>query len=312
MLIYAIRRILWVPLVMLVIALMVFILGIYGPGDPVEVILGNNYTEELADSLREKKGLNDPVFVQYFRYLSDSIKGDFGESYKYPGKTVSELLAPKLIVSAKLFIVSILISTTFGIPLGFYAAIKQGTPIDPLVVSLTLIIYAMPVFLTAPFLIIIFALELGWVPVSGWGGIFDSRSILPSITVGLPGIAVIARLMRASTLDVLGQEFIIFAKAKGVSRRDVIYKHVGKNAILPVVTVLGLSFSGMLGGALIVELIFGIPGVARFALDAIFSRDYPIIMALTLIGTATLVIANLIVDLLYVLLDPRIRYSSDN
>tara|TARA_B100001996_G_scaffold374343_1_gene352835 strand:- start:6513 stop:7406 length:894 start_codon:yes stop_codon:yes gene_type:complete len=297
---------------MLVIALMVFILGIYGPGDPVEVILGNNYTEELADSLREKKGLNDPVFVQYFRYLSDSIKGDFGESYKYPGKTVSELLAPKLIVSAKLFIVSILISTTFGIPLGFYAAIKQGTPIDPLVVSLTLIIYAMPVFLTAPFLIIIFALELGWVPVSGWGGIFDSRSILPSITVGLPGIAVIARLMRASTLDVLGQEFIIFAKAKGVSRRDVIYKHVGKNAILPVVTVLGLSFSGMLGGALIVELIFGIPGVARFALDAIFSRDYPIIMALTLIGTATLVIANLIVDLLYVLLDPRIRYSSDN
>ena len=312
MLIYAIRRILWVPLVMLVIALMVFILGIYGPGDPVEVILGNNYTEELADSLREKKGLNDPVFVQYFRYLSDSVKGDFGESYKYPGKTVSELLAPKLIVSAKLFIISILISTTFGIPLGFYAAIKQGTPIDPLVVSLTLIIYAMPVFLTAPFLIIIFALELGWVPVSGWGGIFDSRSILPSITVGLPGIAVIARLMRASTLDILGQEFITFAKAKGVSRRDVIYKHVGKNAILPVVTVLGLSFSGMLGGALIVELIFGIPGVARFALDAIFSRDYPIIMALTLIGTATLVIANLIVDLLYVLLDPRIRYSSDN
>ena len=130
--------------------------------------------------------------------------------------------------------------------------------------------------------------------------------------MGLPGIAVIARLMRASTLDVLGQEFITFAKAKGVSRREVIYKHVGKNAILPVVTVLGLSFSGMLGGALIVELIFGIPGVARFALDAIFSRDYPIIMALTLIGTATLVIANLIVDLLYVLLDPRIRYSNDN
>ena len=297
---------------MLVIALMVFILGIYGPGDPVEVILCNNYTEELAESLREKKGLNDPVFVQYFRYISDSIKGDFGESYKYPGKTVSELLAPKLVVSAKLFIVAILISTIFGIPLGFYAAIKQGTPIDPLVVSLTLIIYAMPVFLTAPFLIIIFALELGWVPVSGWGGIFDSRSILPAVTVGLPGIAVIARLMRASTLDVLGQEFITFAKAKGVSRRDVIYKHVGKNAILPVVTVLGLSFSGMLGGALIVELIFGIPGVARFALDAIFSRDYPIIMALTLIGTVTLVIANLIVDLLYVLLDPRIRYSNDN
>ena len=293
------------------IAFIVFVLGIYGPGDPIEVMLGNNYTEELANSLREKKGLNDPVFIQYSRYVANSLKGDFGESYKYPGKSVSELLAPKLVVSGKLFLISIFISTVIGIPLGFYSAIKQGTIFDPLVVSFTLVIYAMPVFLTAPLLIIIFALNLGWVPVSGWGGFWDLRVILPAITVGLPGIAVITRLMRASTLDVLGQEFITFAKAKGVSYRDVVIKHVGKNAIIPVITVLGLSFSGMLGGALIVELIFGIPGVARFALDAIFSRDYPIIMALTLIGTASLVVANLIVDLLYVLLDPRIRYSND-
>ena len=296
---------------MLVIAFIVFVLGVYGPGDPVEVMLGNNYTEELAESLREKKGLNDPIVVQYSRYIKNAVVGDFGESYKYPGKTVAQLLTPKLIVSAKLFLVAILISTLIGIPLGFYSALKQGTPVDPAVVSATLVIYAMPVFLTAPLLIIIFALELNWVPVSGWGGIFDSRIFLPGITVGLPGIAVITRLMRASTLDVLGQEFITFARAKGVSRKDVIMKHVGKNAILPVVTVLGLSFSGMLGGALIVELIFGIPGVGRFALDAIFSRDYPIIMALTLIGTASLVIANLVVDIVYVLLDPRIRYGNN-
>ena len=296
---------------MLVIAFIVFVLGVYGPGDPVEVMLGNNYTEKLAESLREKKGLNDPVVVQYSRYIKNAVVGDFGESYKYPGKTVAELLTPKLIVSAKLFLVAIFISTFIGIPLGFYSALKQGTPVDPAVVSATLIIYAMPVFLTAPLLIIIFALELNWVPVSGWGGIFDSRIFLPGITVGLPGIAVITRLMRASTLDVLGQEFITFARAKGVSRKDVIMKHVGKNAILPVVTVLGLSFSGMLGGALIVELIFGIPGVGRFALDAIFSRDYPIIMALTLIGTASLIIANLVVDIVYVILDPRIRYGNN-
>ena len=296
---------------MLVIAFIVFVLGVYGPGDPVEVMLGNNYTEKLAESLREKKGLNDPVVVQYSRYIKNAVVGDFGESYKYPGKTVAELLTPKLIVSAKLFLVAIFISTFVGIPLGFYSALKQGTPVDPAVVSATLIIYAMPVFLTAPLLIIIFALELNWVPVSGWGGIFDSRIFLPGITVGLPGIAVITRLMRASTLDVLGQEFITFARAKGVSRKDVIMKHVGKNANLPVVTVLGLSFSGMLGGALIVELIFGIPGVGRFALDAIFSRDYPIIMALTLIGTASLVIANLVVDIVYVILDPRIRYGNN-
>ena len=216
---------------MLIITLIVFILGHYGPGDPVEVMLGNNYTEELADSIREKKGLNDPLFIQYFRYVSDSITGDFGESYKYPGKTVFELLSPKLIVSSKLFLISIIISTFFGIPLGFYAAMKQGTPADPAIVSMTLILYAMPVFLTAPLLIIIFALELGWVPVSGWGGIFDKRAILPAITVGLPGIAVIARLMRASTLDVLGQEFITFAKAKGVDKFSINFKHVGRNAI---------------------------------------------------------------------------------
>ena len=171
---------------MLIITLIVFILGHYGPGDPVEVMLGNNYTEELADSIREKKGLNDPLLIQYFRYVSDSITGDFGESYKYPGKSVFELLSPKLIVSSKLFLISIIISTFFGIPLGFYAAMKQGTPADPAIVSMTLILYAMPVFLTAPLLIIIFALELGWVPVSGWGGIFDKRAILPAITVAPP------------------------------------------------------------------------------------------------------------------------------
>ena len=120
---------------MLVITLIVFILGHYGPGDPVEVMLGNNYTEELAESIRDKKGLNDPLFLQYFRYVSDSITGDFGESYKYPGKTVFELLSPKLIVSSKLFLISIIISTLFGIPLGFYAAMKQGTPTDPAIVS---------------------------------------------------------------------------------------------------------------------------------------------------------------------------------
>lgn len=195
-----------------------------------------------------------------------------------------------------------------GIPLGFYSALKQGSWIDPMVVGSALVLYAMPVFLIAPVLIIVFSLELGWFPVSGWGGFFDRRIILPAITIGIPGVAVLTRIMRASTLDVLGQEFVRTARSKGLTNFVVNYRHVARNALIPVVTILGFSIAGMLGGALIVELIFGIPGVGRFALDSIFSRDYPVIMALTLIGSMSLVIANLIVDIFYVILDPRIRY----
>jgi ABC-type dipeptide/oligopeptide/nickel transport system permease component len=283
-------------------------MGQYGPGDPVEVQLGQNYSEERAQRIREAKGLNDPFIVQYFRYVKNAIKGDFGESYKYPNKTVSELLKPKLVVSAKLFLASIFITVLLGIPLGFFSALKQGSWVDPSVVAITLVFYAMPVFLVGPVLIIVFSLELGWFPVSGWGGFFDRRMILPAITIGIPGVAVLTRIMRASTLDVLGNEYVRTARAKGLTDFVVNYRHVARNALIPVVTILGFSIAGMLGGALIVELIFGIPGVGRFALDSIFSRDYPVIMALTLIGAISLVIANLVVDIFYVILDPRIRY----
>ena len=305
---YILRRIFWTPVLLVIISLVVFVMGQYGPGDPTEVLLGQNYSEERAERIRNAKGLNDPFIVQYVRYLNKAIRWDFGESYKYPSKTVAELLKPKLIVSAKLFLASIIITVLLGIPLGFYSALKQGSWIDPMVVGSTLVLYAMPVFLVGPVLIIVFSLELGWFPVSGWGGFFDRRMILPAITIGIPGVAVLTRIMRASTLDVLGLEFIRTARSKGLSDFVVNYRHVARNALIPVVTILGFSIAGMLGGALIVELIFGIPGVGRFALDSIFSRDYPVIMALTLIGSMSLVIANLIVDIFYVLLDPRIRY----
>ncbi|MBM32461.1 MAG: hypothetical protein CL764_06375 [Chloroflexi bacterium] len=305
---YILRRIIWTPILLLIISLIVFIMGLYGPGDPVEVQLGQNYSEERAERIREAKGLNDPLYIQYFRYIGNALKGDFGESYKYPSKKVSELLKPKLVVSAKLFLASIFITILLGIPLGFYSALRQGSWIDPSVVALTLVLYAMPVFLIAPVLIIVFSLELGWFPVSGWGGFFDKRIILPAITIGIPGVAVLTRIMRASTLDVLGNEFVRTARAKGLTDLVVNYRHVARNALIPVVTILGFSIAGMLGGALIVELIFGIPGVGRFALDSIFSRDYPVIMALTLIGAISLIVANLIVDIFYVILDPRIRY----
>ena len=219
------------------------------------------------------------------------------------------LLGPKMWVSARLFMAAMIISIGIGVPLGFYAATKQGRWIDPSVVTAALILYAIPVFLTAPTLIMIFALKLGWLPVSGWGGFFDTRIILPALTVGVPGIAVMTRMMRASTLDVLGQDYVRTARSKGLGEFTVRSRHVARNALIPIMTILGFSLAGMLTGSLIVELIFGIPGVARFALDSIFARDFPIITALSLIGSSSLVFANLVVDILYGFIDPRIRYD---
>ena len=309
MLVYMARRLVWTPFLLLAVSLFVFVLGRYGPGDPIEVRLGQHYTPEAAERLREQFGLNRPVPVQYGSYIWNALKGDFGESYRYQGKTVASLLGPKLWVSSQLFLAGMLITVTLGVPIGFLAALRQGTWLDPAIVASTLVVYALPVFIIAPALIVIFALWLGLVPTAGWGGFFDKRTILPALTIGLPGIAVFARLMRASTLDVLGQDFIRTARAKGLRDRVVNYRHVARNALIPVLTILGFSLAGMLGGALITELIYGVPGVASFAIDAIFQRDYPVITALALIGAGSLVIANLFVDILYAAVDPRIRYA---
>lgn len=309
MLAYIARRLVWTPVLLLAVSLFVFVLGHYGPGDPVEVALGQHYTEERADRLRERRGLNDPVPVQYGRYIWNAVRGDFGESYKYQDKRVATLLGRKLWVSAQLFFAAMILSVGIGVPLGFFTAMRQGSWIDPAVVGSTLVLYAVPVFLTGPTLIILFALKLGWVPVAGWGGFFDVRIIMPALAIGLPGIAVFTRLMRASTLDVLGQDFVRTARSKGLREGTVRRRHIARNALIPILTVLGFSLAGMLGGALIVELIFGIPGVARFALDSIFARDFPVITALVLIGSTSLVLATLLVDILYALVDPRIRYN---
>ncbi|MDP6823787.1 MAG: ABC transporter permease [Dehalococcoidia bacterium] len=309
MLAYIVRRLLWTPVLLLAVSAIVFALGHYGPGDPVEIQLGQHYTEEQADRLRESRGLNDPIYEQYGRYVWNAIQGDFGESFKFQGRDVAELLGPKLKVSAQLFLAASVITIGLGVPLGFYTALKQGTWLDPAIVSGSLALNAMPVFLTAPFLIMFFAIKLEWIPVAGWGGFFDTRIILPALTIGLPGVAVFTRIMRSSTLDVLGEDYVRTARAKGVHEFVVNYRHVARIALIPILTLVGFSLSGLLGGALIVELIYGVPGVGRFTLDSLFARDFPVIMAVSLIGAASLVIANLVVDILYSVVDPRIRYQ---
>ena len=307
MLIYMSRRLLWTPVLLFVAGLFIFALGSVAPGDPAELMAGQRADPEAIARIRERLGLNDPFLVQYTRYIAGALKGDFGESYRYRGRDIIELLGPKLRVSLELNLVSYVVTLVIGLPLGFWAAMRQGTWKDPTLTTIMLLVYALPVFFTAPFLILVFALWLDWIPVSGWSGIFSTRAILPAFTIGLPGAFVFLRYMRASTLDVLSQEYVRTAHGKGMGHMTVNRRHIARNALLPIVTILGFSLAGLFGGSLIVELIYGIPGVSRLALEAVFQRDYPVLMALTLLGATMLAIANLVADIMYSVIDPRIR-----
>jgi peptide/nickel transport system permease protein len=241
------------------------------------------------------------------RFIGNALKGDLGESYVFQGKTVTSLIGPRLLVSVQLNIAASIVALSVGLPLGFYAAKRQGTKTDPAILISMLILYAMPVFFTAPFLILFFAVKLHWVPASGWNGMFSTQVILPALTIGIPGAAIFVRHMRASTLEVIGQEYIRTARAKGMSNFVINYRHVARNAFLPILTLLGFTLAGIFGGSLIVELIYGIPGVSRLSLDAIFQRDFPVLTALVLLGSLMLVLANLVIDIAYTIIDPRIR-----
>ena len=305
---YVIRRLMWTPVLLLAVSLMTFALGRFGPGDPVQIWMGQYANPEVAERLREQYGLDRPFFVQYGIYVKDALQGDLGESFQYRGRSVSELLRSRMWVSAQLNAAAMIIAVGLGIPLGFFTALKQGTWLDTATVSATLLLMSVPVFLTAPGMLIVFALWLDLLPTHGWGGFFDQRIIMPALVMGVPGIAFLTRLTRASTLEVLSQEYVRTARAKGLTEMTVRHRHIMRNALIPIFTMLGLSLATLVTGTFIVEGFFGIPGMGRLAIESLFARDYPIIMALTLIIAVAFVIANLIVDLGYRLIDPRIRY----
>ena len=306
--VYILRRLLWLPVLLLFVSLVTFSLGRFAPGDPVRVMLGNRYDEEVAARLREELGLDRPFHVQYSDYMWGFVRGDFGDSLRYIGQPVRDLILPKMWVSAQLAFGAMAISVGLGLPLGFFIAHKQGNWVDPSVVTLTLVLMSVPIMVSVPALLWTMCLRLDMVPCSGWNGFFDLRIIVPALTMGVPGVAGLTRLMRASTLDVLGQDFIRTAHAKGLSAMTVHTRHVLRNAMIPIVTVLAFSLAGLIGGAFVTETIMGIPGIGRFAVDSIFNRDYPVIMAITLLGASAFVLANLMADVAYAFIDPRIRY----
>lgn len=305
---YIIRRLAWTPILLLIVALITFLLGTYGPGDPIEILQGQYNNPEAVERIREQRGLDRNVFVQYGIYVKNVLQGDLGESFKYRDRTVAELIGKRIWVSAQLGLAASIISLALGIPLGLYTAMKQGTWIDVTTVSITLFFMSLPVFITAPVLLLTFGLWMGILPIQGWGGFFDTRVVMPALVLGIPGVAVMTRLTRASTLDVLSQDYVRTARAKGLGEFLVRRRHILRNSLIPVFTVVGLSLATLVEGSFITEAYFGIPGIGSLAIESFFSRDYPIITALVLIIAAAFVVANLIVDIGYRFLDPRIRY----
>lgn len=313
---YILRRLLLVPVILVVVSIVTFALGRYAPGDYVQIQAGSRANPETIERIRNDQGLNDPVYQQYGRYVWNVLHGNFGESKRYRGVAVQDVIFPRLWVTLQYNALVLILTFLIGIPVGTWAATRRGTWLDPLSIGTFLMFASVPVVVSIPVLQWFFAVKLGWLPTSGWHardilgvhlGIFSREIILPVLILALPGVAGIARYMRAQVLEVLDQDYVRTAQAKGLNTYDVVSRHVVRNALLPIATILGFELAGLLSGSIFVETLLGIPGIGGFAFESIGSRDYDSIMAIVLVGSAAFIFANLLVDIAYGFIDPRIR-----
>ena len=323
---YVMRRLMWLPFHLLIVTFFTFSIARFGPGDPVSVAAGQFRDPEVLARVRIERGLDGNVFQQYWRWVSRAVTGDFGQSFLQEGYSVAELLRAKLWISAQLNILALIIVFVIGIPLGLLAARANGTWIDPFVISTLLFLTAIPVLVLIPPMLWLFALKLDILPVGGWGGIFDIYWIggvvaipipdphlyLPLFVMTIGGFAGIARLVRISALEVLTEDYVRTARAKGAPESRVMLRHVLPNSLLPVVTVTGFALVGIFGGSLFVETLLGINGIGRFMFEALQSRDYDVIMAMTVIVSSAFVLLNLAVEISYAFIDPRIRLGYES
>ena len=313
MLAYIIRRLASTVLVMGIVAVFVFLLLHLSPGDPAAIIAGDNATGEQIAAIRTKLGLDDPLPVQFFRWLFAVLQGDLGISI-FSNEPVAKLIGQRIEPTLSLALTTLTVAVTLAVSFGVLAAYKVGTWIDRSLMVVSVIGFSVPVFVVGYMLIYVFSINLRWLPVQGYSpidqgfGPWIERLILPSIALGLAYVALIARITRTSMLEVLAEDYIRTANAKGVATRSVLLKHALKNAGVPIVTVIGIGVALLIGGVVITETVFNIPGVGRLVVDAISKRDYPIIQGVILIFSGVYVLVNLLVDLSYTLLDPRIRY----
>ncbi len=306
MLRYILHRILMLIPVLFGVTLVAFSLLHLVPGDPAEILAGQEATKEVIDRIRAEYGLDKPLAIQYLRFVGNTVRGDLGISIqsRHP---VNELLFQRLAFTLQLSLASILVASTIGLLAGIVSSTRQYSVFDTASMLGALFGISMPIFWLGILLILVFAVKLHWLPSGGTGGL--RHLVLPAIALGSASAAVIARMTRASMLEVARQDYIRTARATGYRERVVIFRHGLKNAMIPVLTVFGLEFGYMLGGAVLTETVFSLPGIGRLLVEGIFMRDYPVVQGAMMAVATTFVLVNLLTDVAYAFFDPRIRYE---
>lgn len=311
---YIVRRMLAIIPVIILVATATFLLLRMTPGDPVAVLLGPDATVDQIEQLRAELGLNDPIYVQYFRWLSGVARGDLGRSI-FLNKPVSDAILERIAPTLQLSLLSSFVAILIGIPAGVLAATRQGRALDWGTMLLAMVGISMPTFWLGLNLIFLFSVTLRWLPPQGYQPLTEglwanlSRMILPAITLGAGPGAFLARMTRSVIIEALAEDYVRTARAKGLNETRVLIRHVLRNGLIPIVTVIGLIFAALMGGAVVTEQVFNIPGIGRLLIQAVLRRDFPLIQGIVLFIAIVYVIINLLVDILYAYLDPRIRYA---
>ena len=316
MLAYIIRRLLLLVPVLVIVGIVVFLLMHLTPGDPAAVMLGREATMEQKEALRERLGLNEPLPVQFVQWFGDALRLDFGDSL-FIGKPVTAALLERAQPTGLLTLYSLTLAIVIAIPAGVIAAVRANSLLDRLLMVLSISGAAIPGFFLGILLILLFAVVLGWLPSGGYVDFEDDPiqhlkyMLLPTLALGFSATGLLARLVRSTMLDVLNEEFVRTAYAKGLPERHVIVWHALRNALIPVVTLVGTLLAGMLGGAVVIETVFNIPSMGRLLVQSVTRRDFPVVQGAVMTVAAVEVLVMLLVDVLYVFIDPRIRYGDD-
>ena len=310
---YLLRRSLQALGVLLGVSVLVFAIIHLVPGDPVRLALGTRFDQETYDALRSRAGLDQPLLQQYVTWLGGVVQGDFGVSFR-SGQTVLSMVTERLPATLSLAGAAVVVALLIALPLGVLSAIRQGSRTDTIATAISQFGISVPDCWMGILLILLFSLTLGWLPASGYVGITEdplgwaTRLILPGVTVGVVSGAVLTRFVRSSVLESLGEDFVRTAQSKGLSERRIIREHVLPNALVPVITVTGLQLAYLLSGVVVVEAVFAWPGLGQLALDAVQDRDYPVLQGAVMLFAGFFLLVNLLVDLLYAVVDPRIQY----
>lgn len=299
------RLLLFLPTLLGALTLVFFLIHLI-PGDPIELMLGETASRADKEALRKDLGLDLPLSTQYLRFLKGAISGDLGRSLYGQGQ-VLDLILVRLPATLELTLGAMIVALLIAFPLGTIAAARRHSWIDQSSLLFSLLGLALPNFWLGPLLIIVFSIELGWLPVSGRGGL--SHLILPALTLGTAMAAILTRMIRSSLLDVIHEDYIRTARAKGLGERSIWLRHALRNSLLPVITIVGLQFGALLAGSIITETIFTWPGIGRLTIEAIQTRDYPLVQGCILLIAGSYIVANLLTDILYSLVDPRIHYG---